>query len=80
MIRRLRAVFRDGVFVPTSECDLPDQAEVDLLVEGPSISLPEITDPDERAAILREVTQRMLATPWPGAARRFTREELHERR
>ena len=80
MIRRLKAVFRDGVFVPTSSCDLPDQAEVDLVVQGPSVFTPEVTDPDKKAAILREVTQRMVAAPWPGAGRRFTREELHERR
>lgn len=80
MIRRLKAVFRDGVFVPRSSCDLPNEAEVDLVVQGPSACPPEVTDPDERAAILREVTQRMVATPWPGAARRFTRDALHERR
>lgn len=80
MIRRLKAVFRDGVFVPRSSCDLPNEAEVDLVVQGPSVSPPHVTDPDDKAAILREVTQRMLAVPWPGAARRFTREELHERR
>jgi hypothetical protein len=63
MIRRLKAVFRDGVFVPTSSGDLPDQAEVDLLVQGPSVSPPDVTDPDEKAAILREVTERMKADP-----------------
>jgi hypothetical protein len=42
---------------------------------------PEITDPEERKRVLREVVERMKANPIPeGAPRRFTRDELHERR
>jgi len=77
---RIRAVFRDGKFVPTEACSLPESAEVELTVESPRILPPTITDPAERSRMMREVVQAMMANPIPAAAPRFTREQLHERR
>jgi AF2212-like len=76
----IRAVFRDGKFIPQEPCELPDAAEVQLTVEQPNITPPKITDPAQRARMLKEVVQRMMANPIPADAPRFTREELHERR
>ena len=45
----------------------------------PGVIPPRVTDPEERARILREVTDRMQANPIPEGAPRFTRDELHER-
>ena len=57
-----------------------------LLPEGeirndkPNILPPTITDPAERAEVLRDVAQRMKENSFTGNPPRFTREELHERR
>ena len=79
MIQRIRAVFRDGTFQPSSACDLPEDCEVDLVVtESPVNSVPVMAE-DERRRVLREVTARMRDKPIPVDAPRFSREQLHER-
>jgi len=80
MMLNLKAVYRDGKFEPTTKPDLPDGAEVDLTVQGPFVIPPVVTDPEERARILREVVESMRNNPIPLDAPRFTREELHDRR
>ena len=80
MTYRTKAIFRGGAFVPETRCDLPEDAEVDLLVQGPLLVPPAITDPEQRACLLRQITERMKRNPIPAAAPPFTRDELHERR
>jgi hypothetical protein len=77
---RTKAVYRGGAFVPETRCDLPEEAEVDLLVQGPQLVPPAVTDREQRARVLRQVTERMKRNPIPAEAPRFTRDELHERR
>ena len=77
---KVRAVVRDGKFVPMDPCPLPEASEVELVVESPHYIPPSVTDPAERAAILRDVVDRMKANPLPANAPKFTRDELHERR
>lgn len=81
MAQRLRAIYQNGAFVPQSPCDLPENSEVDLVVENPRVLPPLVTDPAERKRILERMVERMRANPIPAdAPRHFTREELHERR
>jgi predicted DNA-binding antitoxin AbrB/MazE fold protein len=80
MSQQVRAVFHDGVFVPQEPCDLPEGSEVRLTVDDPYTIPPEITDPAERAALLKEVVGSMRENPIPANAPGFTRDELHERR
>ena len=81
MSQTLKAIYRDGAFIPQSPCDLPEGTEVELVVHEPDAVQPEVTDPEERKRILKEVVDNMRANPLPAdAPRRFTREELHERR
>jgi hypothetical protein len=75
---RIRAVFRDGKFVPTDPCSLPELAEVQLTVDSPRAHTQERTG--AVAATMHDVVQAMMANPIPPGAPRFTREELHERR
>jgi predicted DNA-binding antitoxin AbrB/MazE fold protein len=75
----VRAVFRNGVFVPTTACDVPENTEVEFFLQGPTIIPPSVTDPEERAQIRREVVERMRKNPLSADAPRFTREQLHER-
>jgi len=74
------AVYRNGVFVPTTACDIPENTEVRVIVQGSTIIPPVVTDPAERARIRREVLELMKQNPIPADAPRFTREQLHERR
>ena len=81
MAQRLRAIYQNGAFVPQSPCDLPENSEVDLVIERPHVLPPLVTDPEERKRILEQMVERMRSNPIPaGAPRHFTREELHERR
>ncbi len=80
MIERIRAVFREGAFYPITPCPVPENLEVDLIVQPANLQPPTVTDPEERQAILRRVTQRMMDNPIPAGAPTFTREQLHERR
>jgi len=80
MDQKVRAVYRAGAFVPEEPCDIPEELEVEFIIPGPPLLLPEVTDPVERASLLRLITERMRKNPIPAEARRLTREELHERR
>jgi predicted DNA-binding antitoxin AbrB/MazE fold protein len=76
----VKAVYRNGVFVPTTACNFPENTEVEVSVQGPTIIPPTVNDPAERARIRREVVELMKQNPIPADAPRFTREQLHERR
>ena len=79
MIHRIRAIYRNGAFCPEAPCDLPENSEVDLLVEETNVRSPSVTDPAERIRILQRITERMQSNPLPSGAPRFSRDELHER-
>jgi predicted DNA-binding antitoxin AbrB/MazE fold protein len=76
----IKAVFHNGAFVPQQPCNLPEGAEVELIITDPYTIPPQITDPEERAKALKELVLDMRENPIPENAPRFTRDELHERR
>ena len=80
MIEHVRAVYREGAFHPMTPCLVPENLEVNLIVQPAEIQPPLVTDPEKRRAILQRVTQRMMDNPIPAGAPTFTREQLHERR
>jgi len=80
MSHLMNAVYRNGTFIPDESCDLPENARVSLFVQGPFVTGPEVSDAVERAAILRQLTERMTGNPLPIESPRFTRDELHDRR
>jgi predicted DNA-binding antitoxin AbrB/MazE fold protein len=81
MSQTLKAIYRDGAFIPHTPCDLPEGSEVELTISETRVMPPKATDPEERKRILEGMVARMRANPIPAdAPRRFTREELHERR
>lgn len=80
MSQTLKAIYRDGAFVPQSPCDLPEGVEVELTIHAPHIIPDKLKDPEERKRLMSELIQNMLDNPIPENAPRFTREELHERR
>jgi hypothetical protein len=77
---RIRAIFQDGKSVPQEPCTLPDESEVQLVVERSNITPPAVTDPAERQRILNDVVQRMMSQPLAPDAPKLTRDQLHERR
>ena len=77
---RIRAVVRDGKFVPVEPCPLQESQEVELTVESPRIIPPAITDPAARAKAMEELVARMKAQPLPPDAPKLTRDQMHERR
>jgi hypothetical protein len=80
MVRRVTARYSGNAFIPQSPCDVPDGSVVDLIIDGPALASPCITDAAHRAALLRRVVQRMQANPLlRSAPGRITRDELHER-
>jgi len=85
MLQRIRAIYCDGAFRPETPCNLAENSKVELVVQEATVQevtlrQPSIADPDERRRILRQVTARMQNNPLPSGARRFSRDELHERR
>lgn len=80
MSQRLKAIYRKGTFVPEAPPHLPEGAEVELIIEGPTIMLPEVTDARERERILEAMIQRIQQNPIPPGAPPLTRDALHERR
>lgn len=80
MAQTIRAIYHNGVFVPQSPCDLPENTEVEVKVRNSNVEMPSVTDTEERKRILATMVERMRANPLPEDAPRFTRDELHERR
>lgn len=79
MSQTVKASYRGGAFIPQTPCDLPENSEVELIIEGGYIVPPKVTDPQEREQILKRIVERMKQNPLPANSPRFTREELHER-
>lgn len=79
MHQRVKAVYREGAFVLREPCNIPEDSEVELVVDAPLILSPEITDPIERARILSRLTERMQHNTLPSDAPHLTRDVLHER-
>ena len=75
----VKAIYRDGTFVPEAPVDMPEGAQVELTISGPTILPPEVTDPEERRRILQALMDEWRKHPWP-ITRKWTRDELHERR
>ncbi len=80
MSQRVRAIYQGGAFIPQAPCDLPENTEVELIIEAPRLLPPTIESEEERKQILSRMVERMRANPIPSDAPRFTREEMHERR
>ena len=82
MSLRLKAIYKDGAFVPISNGDklnVSENAEVEITVHDPYV-LPTATSDEERERALRELFASWDAHPLRADAPRLTRDEMHERR
>ncbi len=60
MLKKVKATYRNGTFIPTNTCDLPDNTEVELMVSLTSdYDGQDILDRETRKAILAELLTRM---------------------
>ena len=80
MTQSLRAIYRNGAFIPQTACELPEGTEVELLVQASQITSPPIADEAAKRQFLRALVERMQQNPIPLNAPHFTRDSLHERR
>lgn len=75
----LKAIYRNGAFILQTACDLPEETEVELLIQSPQVASPPISDAETKQRLLKSLIERMQHNPIPLDAPRFTREMLHER-
>jgi len=80
MTYHMKAIYRHGAFFPALPCDLPEESQVELMIQLPAVTPPIVADAEERSRILRQVTERMKRNPLPADATKFSRDQLHERR
>jgi hypothetical protein len=83
MSLRLKAIFKDGAFVPISNGDklnVSENAEVEITVHDPNVVSAMATSAEERERALRELFASWDAHPLRADAPRLTRDEMHERR
>jgi hypothetical protein len=80
---KLRAIYKDGAFVPLlngEKLNVSENAEVELTVHDPYILPATATSDEEREGALRELVESWEQHPLKGNPPRLTRDELHERR
>lgn len=80
MTQSLRAIYRNGAFIPQAAFELPEGTEVELLVQIAQITSPPIADLAAKRQFLRALVERMQQNPIPLNAPHFTKDSLHERR
>ena len=80
MQQTLKAIYRNGTFILQTACNLPENLEVELVVQSPQVIPPKITDINARKNFLKSLVDRMQENPIPFVAPQFTRDMLHERR
>ncbi len=76
----LKAIYRNGTFIPQTAFDLPEETEIELLIQSPQIMSPPISDLETKQVFLKSLVERMQKNPIPLNSPRFTREMLNERR
>jgi hypothetical protein len=79
---RLKAIYRDGAFVPLpngEKLNVSENAEVEITVHNPYVVSVTASD-EERERALRELFASWDAYPLRSDAPRLTRDEMHERR
>ncbi len=80
---RLRAIYKNGAFVPKADgekVNVPENTEVELTVHDPYVLPPKAKSEEERQRALRELFASWDAHPLRADAPRLTRDEMHERR
>ena len=81
MSLKLKAIYKDGAFVPIpngEKVNVTENAEVEITVHDPNVPATATSD-EERARALRELFASWDEHPLRSDAPRLTRDEMHER-
>ena len=76
----LKAIYRNGTFILQSAFELPEETEVELLIQSPHVVSPLLSGVEVKKQFLKSLVERMQQNPIPLNAPRSTRDMLHERR
>jgi predicted DNA-binding antitoxin AbrB/MazE fold protein len=74
MSSALKAVYRNGMFILQTSCNLPEGAEVELWVQSPQVVPPTIVNPIAKQEFLKALVERMQQNPIPLQAPQMTRD------
>ena len=83
MLKTIKTTFQNGAFVPQTPVDFPEGAEVEITIKpaAQTANGETILTDDQREQAMSRLLENMKSNPIPEAApRKFTREELYERR
>ena len=83
MSLKLKAIYRDGAFVPIpngEKLNVSENAEVEITVHDSHVVPATATSDEQRERALRELFASWDAHPLRADAPRLTRDEMHERR
>lgn len=78
MPQALKAIYRNGTFIPQTAFELPEGTEVELLIQSAQVVSPPISDPETKQQFLKSLVERMQQNPIPPNAPQLTRDMLHE--
>jgi hypothetical protein len=59
MSQKLKAIYKDGTFIPKANCSLPNNTAVELSIYRARSADSDIIDPDVRKEVLYSLLQRM---------------------
>ncbi|ACK73688.1 hypothetical protein PCC7424_5341 [Gloeothece citriformis PCC 7424] len=59
MVAKLKAIYRDGIFIPEVICDFPQNTLVELSIRPSRNFKTEVIDPNRRQQILKTLLQRL---------------------
>ena len=79
MQQLLKATYHSGVFIPKERCEFPEDSEVELFVQSPTVIFPAILSEEQKFQITKNVIERIRKNPLPSSILHLSREELHER-
>jgi predicted DNA-binding antitoxin AbrB/MazE fold protein len=68
MLKKFKAVYRDGAFILQEPCQLAENTEVELIVSKSHGDIKDIIDSDVRKEILHALLQRMRQTSLANAS------------
>ena len=75
MLKKVKATYRNGTFIPNTPCYLPDNTEVELMIDVTSEYAHNIVDRETRKEILNALLSRMRESSLMGHVNRATLSE-----
>ncbi|MFQ5732475.1 MAG: antitoxin family protein [Planctomycetaceae bacterium] len=68
MNQKVTATYQNGAFIPDEDCELPENARVQLTIDTEILVPPSVTDQEGRQAILKRMAERRRTNSVPTVA------------